>query len=70
VLRVRSAVWSLEFVRARLAGGSGNFAAGIHIATYQLPDDPLSRYNRRRFQLATPSRVASGGVFHSGGSRP
>jgi hypothetical protein len=30
---------------------------------YDSSGDPLARYNRRRFQLVTPSRVASGGVF-------
>ncbi|MDB6103967.1 MAG: hypothetical protein JWO52_3966 [Gammaproteobacteria bacterium] len=30
---------------------------------YYSSGDPLIRYDRRRFQLVTPSRVASGGVF-------
>ena len=36
--------------------------AGMRIAMYNSSGDPLTRYNRRRFQLVTPSRVASGGV--------
>ena len=44
-------------------GEGGDFEAGIPIAMYQTSGDPLTRYDRRRFQLVTPSRVASGGVF-------
>jgi hypothetical protein len=40
-----------------------DFVAGIRIARYYSSGDPLIRYDRRRFQLVTPSRVASGGVF-------
>jgi hypothetical protein len=42
---------------------SAGFVVGIRIAVYYSSGDPLIRYDRRRFQLVTPSRVASGGVF-------
>ena len=42
---------------------SEHLVAGIRIAMYYSSGDPLTRYDRRRFQLVTPSRVASGGVF-------
>jgi hypothetical protein len=45
---------------------SDDFVPGTAIAMYYSSGDPLSRYNRRRFQLVTPSRVASGGVFVGG----
>ena len=48
-------------------GENDDFVAGTAIAMYYSSGDPLSRYNRRRFQLVTPSRVASGGVFVGGG---
>ena len=45
------------------ASGNDDFVAGTTIAMYYSSGDPLTRYDRRRFQLVTPSRVASGGVF-------
>jgi hypothetical protein len=53
---------SFASVKARIS------SAGTLIATYETSGDPLTRYDRRRFQLVTPSRVASGGVFVSGAS--
>jgi hypothetical protein len=36
-------------------------AYGLHCMTHRVTPSPGT--NRRRFQLVTPSRVASGGVF-------